>query len=165
MSIKFTMRKASGRIGDESASPVSPSMVDVLPIQGVDTSIGEEMAISSSPRLTEGEDPFRVDPVRWAILDVLSIMVEEDLKLLRNAYKVLSNIGLMLSEPNERACFLRRGCTALHLHAFMGGMRLSLHLFFRRILHAYGLTPMQMALNGWSQMAGVHTYGLGIHLV
>ncbi|KAL2518801.1 Uncharacterized protein Adt_15048 [Abeliophyllum distichum] len=123
------------------------------------------MDIASPPRLIEGEDMFRVDPVRWAVLDVPSIMVEEDLKLLRDAYKVLSDIGLMLPEPNERACFPMRGCKP-----FVDGMRLLLHIFFQRILHAYGLAPTQMALNGWSQMArGLylwfrHSFGLEMPL-
>ncbi|KAL2512837.1 hypothetical protein Adt_18437 [Abeliophyllum distichum] len=63
MSTKFTMGEASGHIGEESSPPVSLSMADKLPIGGVDTSTGEKMAIDSSPRLTEDEDPFWVDPI------------------------------------------------------------------------------------------------------
>ncbi|KAL2517844.1 Uncharacterized protein Adt_14091 [Abeliophyllum distichum] len=152
MSKEFTVGEASGRMGKES---------DVLPIRGLDTSTGKEMAIASAPRLTKGEDSFKVDPVKWAALDVPSIMVEEDLKLLRNAYKVPSDIDHMLPEPKKSACFLRRGCTALHLHVFVGGMRTSLHPFFWKILRVYGLAP-----NGWIQMVGGlylwfrHSFGL-----
>ncbi|KAL2470237.1 Uncharacterized protein Adt_38373 [Abeliophyllum distichum] len=123
-------------------------MADVLPIRGIDTSTGKEMAIASNPRIMEVGDPFRTDPIRWAAMDVLSIMVEEDMRLLRESYRIPHDIGLMIPEPNERACFPRRWCTALHLHAFVDGLRLPMHPFFQRILHAYGLAPMQVAPNG-----------------
>ncbi|KAL2542673.1 hypothetical protein Adt_03651 [Abeliophyllum distichum] len=54
-------------------------------------------------------------------------MVEEDLRLLRESYKFFNDIGLMLPEPNERACLLRTRCTALYLHAFVCGICLPLH--------------------------------------
>ncbi|KAL2475733.1 hypothetical protein Adt_36469 [Abeliophyllum distichum] len=50
--------------------------------------------------------------------------------------------------PNERACFLRRGCTTLHLNAFVSGMCLPLHPMLRRILRAYDLAltqPMKLS--------------------
>ncbi|KAL2454277.1 Uncharacterized protein Adt_48220 [Abeliophyllum distichum] len=50
-------------------------------------------------------------------------MVEEDLTRLREEYRIPSDIDLILPGPNERACFPRRGCTALHLNAFVSGMR------------------------------------------
>ncbi|KAL2465696.1 hypothetical protein Adt_41547 [Abeliophyllum distichum] len=77
-----------------------------------------KMAVAFTTRLTEGEDLFRVDPIRWPALDVPSIMVEEDLRLMRESYKIPSDIRLMLAEPNEKAYFSRSGCTALLLHAF-----------------------------------------------
>ncbi|KAL2484929.1 hypothetical protein Adt_29685 [Abeliophyllum distichum] len=49
-------------------------------------------------------------------------------------------------------------------------MRLPLHPFFQRILRVYGLAPMQVAPNGWSQMAGGlyllfrHSFGLEMPL-
>ncbi|KAL2474635.1 Plus3 domain-containing protein [Abeliophyllum distichum] len=92
--------------------------------------------------------------VRWAAMDVPSIMVEEDLTKLREAYRIPEDIELILPEPNERACFPRRGCTALHLNAFVSGMRLPLHPMFRRILRAYDLAPTQVSPNGWSWMVG-----------
>ncbi|KAL2524167.1 Uncharacterized protein Adt_09221 [Abeliophyllum distichum] len=87
-------------------------------------------------------------------MDVPSIMVEEDLTKLREAYRIPEDVELILPEPNERACFPRRGCTALHLNAFVSGMRLPLHPMFRRILRAYDLAPTQVSPNGWSQMVG-----------
>ncbi|KAL2533014.1 putative abhydrolase domain-containing protein [Abeliophyllum distichum] len=57
-------------------------------------------------------------------------MVEEDMRLLRKSYRISSDIGLMILEPNARACFPRRGRTVLHLHAFVGGLRLPMHPFF-----------------------------------
>ncbi|KAL2542782.1 hypothetical protein Adt_03760 [Abeliophyllum distichum] len=84
----------------------------ILPIRGVDGSTGEVIHLDAAPSLREADDPFRADVVRWAALDVPSIMVEEDLKKLREAYRIPAEIVLMLPEPNERACFSRRGCTA-----------------------------------------------------
>ncbi|KAL2457597.1 Uncharacterized protein Adt_46314 [Abeliophyllum distichum] len=81
-------------------------------------------------------------------------MVEEDLMKLREAYRIPTDIEVILSGPNERACFSRRGCTALHLNAFVSGMRLPLHPMLRRILRAYDLAPTQVTPNGWSQMVG-----------
>ncbi|KAL2472320.1 Uncharacterized protein Adt_40456 [Abeliophyllum distichum] len=130
------------RSGEEASLPVSPSMEGVLSIRGVDAGTGEVVAIPATS-LREVEDPYRVDVVRWAALDVPSIMVAEDMSLLRDAYKVPSDIELLLLDPNERACFPRRGCTALSLNAFVSGMRLPLHPFFRRILREYGLAPTQ----------------------
>ncbi|KAL2512348.1 Plus3 domain-containing protein [Abeliophyllum distichum] len=97
-------------------------------------------------------------------------MVAEDMSLLRDAYKVPSDIELLLPDPNERACFPRRGCTALSLNAFVSGMRLPLHLFFRRILREYGLAPTQVSPNGWGQMVGGlyqwfrHSFGMEMPL-
>ncbi|KAL2517706.1 Uncharacterized protein Adt_13953 [Abeliophyllum distichum] len=89
-------------------------------------------------------------------MDVPSIMEEEDLTKLREEYRIPEDIELILPGPNERACFPRRGCTALHLNAFVSGMRLPLHPMFRRILRAYDLAPTQVAPNGWSQMVEGH---------
>ncbi|KAL2519094.1 hypothetical protein Adt_15341 [Abeliophyllum distichum] len=118
-------------------------MEGVLPIRGVDGSTGEAIPIDAAPSLREVDDLFRANVVRWAALDVPSIMIEEDLTKLREAYRIPTDIELMLPGPNERACFLRRGCTALHLNAFVSGMILPLHPMFLRILRAYGLAPTQ----------------------
>ncbi|KAL2498921.1 Plus3 domain-containing protein [Abeliophyllum distichum] len=142
--------------GGEASPPVSSSMEGVLPIRGVDGSMGEAIPISSTQRLREAEDLYRADVVRWAATDVPSIMVEEDLTKLREAYRIPVDIELILPDPKERACFPRRGCTTLNLNAFLSGMRLPLHPMLRRILRAYDLAPTQVAPNGWSQMVGGH---------
>ncbi|KAL2471586.1 Uncharacterized protein Adt_39722 [Abeliophyllum distichum] len=116
--------------GGEASSPVSPSMEGILPIRGVDGSTGEAIPIAATPGLREADDPYRADVVRWVAMDVPSIMVEEDLTKLREAYRIPEDIKLILPGPNERACFPRKGCTALHLNAFMSGMRLPLHPMF-----------------------------------
>ncbi|KAL2480241.1 Uncharacterized protein Adt_33207 [Abeliophyllum distichum] len=143
-----------GRVGDEASPFVSPSMEGVLPIRGVDGNTGEAIPMDAAPGLKEANDLFRADVVRWAALDVPSIMVEEDLTKLREAYSIHADIELMILGPNERAYFPIRGCTALHLNAFVSGMRLPLHPMFRRILRAYGLAPTQVVPNGWNQMVG-----------
>ncbi|KAL2527437.1 Plus3 domain-containing protein [Abeliophyllum distichum] len=62
------------------------------------------------------------------------------------------------------------GCTALHLNAFVSGMRLPLHPMFKRILRAYDLAPTHVAPNGWSQMVGGmylwfrHSFGMEMPL-
>ncbi|KAL2465408.1 Uncharacterized protein Adt_41259 [Abeliophyllum distichum] len=145
---------ALGCSGGEASPPVSPSMEGVLPIRGVDGSTGEAISIDAAPSLRKVDDPFRADVVRWAALDVHSIMVEEDLKKLWEAYRIPADVELMLSKPNKRACFPMRGCTALHLNVFVNGIRLPLHPMFRRILRAHGLAPTQVAPNGWCQMVG-----------
>ncbi|KAL2533713.1 Uncharacterized protein Adt_07064 [Abeliophyllum distichum] len=144
MSSSAIGRDALRRAGDEASFPVSPSMEGVLPIRGIYGNTGETISIYAASSLSEADDPFRADVVRWAALDVPSIMVEEDLKKLREAYRIPADVELMLPEPNERACFPRRGCAALHLNAFVSGMCLPLHLLFRRILRAYGLAPTQI---------------------
>ncbi|KAL2541366.1 Uncharacterized protein Adt_02344 [Abeliophyllum distichum] len=106
---------------------------------------GEAIPIDAAPSLREADDLFRVDVVRWAALDVPSIMVEEDLTKLREAYRIPADIELILPGPNERASFPRRGCTTLHLNAFV-------------------------APNGWSQMVGGmylwfrHSFGMEMPL-
>ncbi|KAL2471832.1 hypothetical protein Adt_39968 [Abeliophyllum distichum] len=114
--------------GEEASPPVSLTMEGVLPIRCIDAGTGEVVAIPAAS-LREAEDPYRVDVVRWTALDVPSIMVAEDMSLLRDAYKVPSDIELQLPDPNERACFPRRRCTALSLNAFVSGMCLPLHPF------------------------------------
>ncbi|KAL2524377.1 Uncharacterized protein Adt_09431 [Abeliophyllum distichum] len=154
-----------------SASPsVSPSMEDVLPIRGIDGNTGEALPIGPAPGLREGTDPYRMEVVRWAALDLPSILVEEDLTKMREQYRIPSDIELILPGPNERACFPREGCTALHLNAFVSGMRLPLHPMLRRILRAYALAPTQVSPNGWSQMVGSmylwfrHSFGMEMPL-
>ncbi|KAL2533007.1 hypothetical protein Adt_06358 [Abeliophyllum distichum] len=96
-------------------------------VRGFGTNWGWDIASSFSvdggrvanPRLAEVRDPFISDPIRWAAMDVPPIMVEEDMSLLRKSYRISSDIGLMIPEPNEQACFPRRGHTVLHLHAFV----------------------------------------------
>ncbi|KAL2456621.1 hypothetical protein Adt_46715 [Abeliophyllum distichum] len=142
MSTGVVEENVTGRSGEEASPPISPSMEDVLPIRGVDADTGEVVAIPIAS-LREAEDPYRANVVRWAALDVPSIMVAEDMRLLRDAYRIPSDIGLLFPDPNERACFSRMGCTSLNLNAFVSGMRLSLHPFFRKVLPAYGLAPIQ----------------------
>ncbi|KAL2456881.1 Plus3 domain-containing protein [Abeliophyllum distichum] len=161
---------STGCGGGEGSPSVSPSMEGVLPIRGVDGSTGEALPIGPTLGLREAGDPYRADVIRWAAMDVPSIMVEEDLVKLRDAYRIPDDIELILPEPNERACFPRRGCTALHLNAFVSGMRLPLHPMLRRILRAYDLAPTQVAPNGWSQMVGGmylwfrHSFGMEMPL-
>ncbi|KAL2540183.1 Uncharacterized protein Adt_01161 [Abeliophyllum distichum] len=154
-----------------SESPsVSPSMEDVLPIRGIDGNTGEALPLGPVPGLREGSDPYRMEVVRWAALDVPSIMVEEDLTRMREQYRIPSDVELILPGPNERACFPREGCTALHLNAFVSGLRLPLHPMLRRILRAYSLAPTQVSPNGWSQMVGGmylwfrHSFGMEMPL-
>ncbi|KAL2492793.1 Uncharacterized protein Adt_28421 [Abeliophyllum distichum] len=136
-----TLRRVEG----EASPSVSQSMEGVLPIRGVDGNTGEALPIGPAPGLREASDPYRVEVVRWAALDVPSIMVEEDLTRMREEYMIPSDIGLILPEPNERACSSRMGCTALHLNAFV-------------------------APNGWSQMVGGmylwfrHSFGMEMPL-
>ncbi|KAL2454030.1 Plus3 domain-containing protein [Abeliophyllum distichum] len=154
MSSSSTGGDAMRRVGGEASPLVSPCMEGVLPIRGVDGSTGEAIPIDVTPSLRGADDPYMADVVRWTAMYVPSIMVEEDLTKLREAYRIPDDIELILPGPNERACFLRRGCTALHLNAFVNGMLLPLHPMLRRILRAYDLAPTQVAPNGWSQMVG-----------
>ncbi|KAL2542548.1 hypothetical protein Adt_03526 [Abeliophyllum distichum] len=88
-------------VGGETSPPVSPSMEGVLPIRGVDGSTGEAIPIAATLGLREAEDPYRADVVRWAAMDVSSIMVEEDLTKLREAYRIPADIDLILPGSNE----------------------------------------------------------------
>ncbi|KAL2492557.1 hypothetical protein Adt_28185 [Abeliophyllum distichum] len=106
MSVRVTEGEASGRGG--VFPPVSPSMEGVLPIRGVDVNTGEVMAITLVLSLREAEDPYRADVVRWATLDVPSIMVAEDLKLLREAYMIPSVSSLCSWSLTNEPVF-RRG--------------------------------------------------------
>ncbi|KAL2517959.1 Uncharacterized protein Adt_14206 [Abeliophyllum distichum] len=148
MSSSSTGGDAIRRVGEEESLPVSSCMEGVLPIRGVDGSTGKAIPIDVTSSLRGA------DVVRWAALDVPSIMVEEDLTKLREAYRIPADIEFILPGPNERACFSRRECIALHLNAFVSGMRMPLHPMLRRILRAYDLAPTQVAPNGWSQMVG-----------
>ncbi|KAL2532783.1 Plus3 domain-containing protein [Abeliophyllum distichum] len=80
-------------------------------------------------------------------------------EIVERGVQVPSDIELMLSGPNEQACTSRRGCTTLHLNAFVSRIRLPLHPFFRWVLQAYSLALTQVAPNGWSQMVkGLYLY-------
>ncbi|KAL2470966.1 Uncharacterized protein Adt_39102 [Abeliophyllum distichum] len=157
-------------MSSSASHSVSPSMEDVFPIRGIDENTGEALPLGPAPGLMEGSDPYRTEVVRWAALDVPSIMVEEDLTRMREQYRIPSDVELILPGPNERACFPREGCTALHLNAFVSGLRLPLHPMLRRILRAYSLAPTQVSPNGWSQMVGGmylwfrHSFGMEMPL-
>ncbi|KAL2504490.1 Uncharacterized protein Adt_20111 [Abeliophyllum distichum] len=159
-----------GRGGGDAPFHVLPVLEGVLPIRGIDGSTGEAIPMGTTSGLREASDPYRADVVRWAAMDVPSIMKEEDLTRLRDEYRIPEDIELILPGPNERACFPRLGCTALHLNAFVSGMRLPLHPMFRRILRAYDLAPTQVTPNGWSQMVGSmylwfrHSFGMEMPL-
>ncbi|KAL2491359.1 Uncharacterized protein Adt_26987 [Abeliophyllum distichum] len=156
--------------GGEAPFHVLPVLEGVLPIRGIDGSTGEAIPMGTTLGLREAGDPYRTDVVRWAAMDMPSIMKEEDLTRLKEEYRIPEDIELIIPGPNERACFPRRGCTALHLNAFVSGMRLPLHPMFRRILRAYDLAPTQVAPNGWSQMVGGmylwfrHSFGMEMPL-
>ncbi|KAL2498059.1 Uncharacterized protein Adt_23609 [Abeliophyllum distichum] len=156
--------------GGDAPFHVLPVLEGVLPIRGIDGSTGEAIPMGTTSGLREASDPYRADVVRWAAMDVPSIMKEEDLTRLREEYRIPEDIELILPGPNERACFPRLGCTALHLNAFVSGMRLPLHPMFRRILRAYDLAPTQVAPNGWNQMVGSmylwfrHSFGMEMPL-
>ncbi|KAL2517015.1 putative abhydrolase domain-containing protein [Abeliophyllum distichum] len=140
MSSSATGGDALGRVGGEASPSVLPSMEDVLPILGVDGSTGEAIPIDVAPSLREADDPFRVDVVRWAALDVPSIMVEEDLMKLKEAYRIPADIELILPGPNV---FFEEG---MHNTAFKcvpneySQMARGMYLWFR---HSFG---MEMSL-------------------
>ncbi|KAL2487189.1 Uncharacterized protein Adt_31945 [Abeliophyllum distichum] len=131
--------------GGEVSSNVLPVLEGVLPIRGIDGSTGEAIPMGTTSGMRDASDPYRADVVRWAAMDVPSIMKEEDLTRLREEYRIPEDIELILPGPHERACFPRRGCTALHLNAFV-------------------------APNGWSQMVGGmylwfrHSFGMEMPL-
>ncbi|KAL2487118.1 putative abhydrolase domain-containing protein [Abeliophyllum distichum] len=123
MSSSTTGGDAIRRVGDEASLPVSPCMEGVLPIRGVDGSTGEAILIHTAPSLNGVDDPYRADVVRWAALDVPSIMVEEDLTKLREAYRIPADI--------ERACFPRRRCCPQWMESNGGGYVFVVSAFFR----------------------------------
>ncbi|KAL2486303.1 Uncharacterized protein Adt_31059 [Abeliophyllum distichum] len=86
--VRVAESEASRRGGDGVSPSVSPSMEGVLPIRGVDVNTEEVMGITSVPR--EAEDLYKADVVRWTALVVPSIMVAEDLKLLREISSLCS---------------------------------------------------------------------------
>ncbi|KAL2491557.1 Uncharacterized protein Adt_27185 [Abeliophyllum distichum] len=90
--------------------------------------------------------PLRVDVVRWAALDVPSIMVAEDMNLLRDAYRIPSDIELLLPNPNERACFPMMGSPTQVSPNGWGQMVGGLYLWFR---HSFG---MEMPLHVFQTM-------------
>ncbi|KAL2497705.1 hypothetical protein Adt_23255 [Abeliophyllum distichum] len=101
MSSSTTGGDIQRRVGGEASPPVSPSMEGVLPIRDVDGSTGKAIPIDAALSLRRADDPYRADVVRWAALDVASIMVEEDLTKLREAYRIPANIELILPGPHE----------------------------------------------------------------
>ena len=47
-----------------------------------------------------------------------------------------------------------RGAVCLYVHALEAEMRVPLHGFFSDVLAHFGITPTQLAPNGWRIMAG-----------
>ncbi|KAL2533492.1 hypothetical protein Adt_06843 [Abeliophyllum distichum] len=90
---------------------------------------GEVVAIPTAS-LREAEDPYRADVVRWAALDSPSIMVAEDMRLLRDAYRIPSDIEILLPDPNERACFSTIGMHCFKSECFCERDALALAPFF-----------------------------------
>ncbi|KAL2518967.1 hypothetical protein Adt_15214 [Abeliophyllum distichum] len=100
MSSSTTGGDALKHVEGEASPSVSPSMEGVLPIRGVDGSTGEALPMGVVPGLRGLGTPIWLI---WAAMDVPSIMVEEDLTKLREAYRIPEDIALILPGPNERA--------------------------------------------------------------
>ncbi|KAL2539051.1 hypothetical protein Adt_00029 [Abeliophyllum distichum] len=64
--------------GGDAPFHVLPVLEGVLPIRGIDGSTGEAIPMGTTSGLREASDPYRADVVRWAAMDVPSIMKEED---------------------------------------------------------------------------------------
>ncbi|KAL2513324.1 Uncharacterized protein Adt_18924 [Abeliophyllum distichum] len=132
---------------------VSPELVEVLSIQGIDTCTGEEIRIAKYNGMGlvgSGSVVSSSDFVgKWTDEDIPSIVNEAELDALRQAFRVPADIRFHVPEPHERACSPREGCVALHVQSFNVGMRLSLDPFYRCILRAYGLAPTQVAGARW----------------
>ncbi|KAL2497716.1 hypothetical protein Adt_23266 [Abeliophyllum distichum] len=77
------------------------------------------------PRLTEGAEPFRTDLIRCAAIDVLSIMVEDAMMLLKESYRIPSDIGLMVAL--NRWSQMVGGLYLWFRHLF--GLEMPLHVF------------------------------------
>ncbi|KAL2466274.1 hypothetical protein Adt_42125 [Abeliophyllum distichum] len=100
---------------------MSPSMANVLPIQGVDIPISKEMAITFTTRLTEGRDPFSLAHVKWVAMDVLSIMVEANLVSLRELYKIFMISNSYSQDPKNEPTSQMGGVVLYTLtHSWVG---------------------------------------------
>ncbi|KAL2540959.1 hypothetical protein Adt_01937 [Abeliophyllum distichum] len=83
---------ALGVEGGDAPFHVLPVLEGVLPIRGIDGSTGEAIPMGTTSGLREASDPYRADVVRWAAMDVPSIMKEEDLTRLREEYRIPEDI-------------------------------------------------------------------------
>lgn len=63
---------------------------------------------------------------------------------------------------DEWACFAWQGYIAVSEAILSGGMKLSLHPFFRYIFRQYNLALTQRVPNTWSQLAGVFLLWKGV---
>ncbi|KAL2510900.1 Uncharacterized protein Adt_16500 [Abeliophyllum distichum] len=116
--------------------------------------------------LIEAEDPFRTDLIRWATVNVPSIMVEEDMRLLRESYRISNDIGLMIPEPNERAYFPRKRvyCPTSTFFCRWDASAFALHFLKEFCVRMAWHRCRWLQMDG-VRWLGVYTCGLGIHLV
>ncbi|KAL2497924.1 Uncharacterized protein Adt_23474 [Abeliophyllum distichum] len=126
---------------------VSPELVEVLLIRGVDTAIGEELTPVPAGRSVLAEAMCLSCASRsghWAAMDVISIILELDLEVIRKGYKV--PVYIHLFDPGAHECVYvpRNGCTIMYFHSFVAGMRLPLDPFFKRVPRVYELAPMHV---------------------
>lgn len=66
--------------------------------------------------------------VHWGASDYPSKLKGADLERLRTEYRIPDSIDLILSEPDERACYPRPGCVAISEAILRAGLRLDVYL-------------------------------------
>ncbi|KAF7134714.1 hypothetical protein RHSIM_Rhsim08G0029200 [Rhododendron simsii] len=103
--------------------------------------------------MAEHLDPDITSPFRAE--QIPSVLVEEDLDLLREAYQIPPTVRLRIPSPNDRACMSFDGEVCLYESAFHAGLRLPFPPVVRALLARLCLSPGQLHPNAWRILFGV----------
>ncbi|KAH6810751.1 hypothetical protein C2S51_024513 [Perilla frutescens var. frutescens] len=86
---------------------------------------------------------------------ISSAIDQKSLKHIIQTYGIACQLKVRVPKSSERACWPPRDAVAVYFDIFKKGVRLPLHNFFRKIAANYGISPAQIAPNGYSHMMGM----------
>ncbi|KAH6800399.1 hypothetical protein C2S52_000863 [Perilla frutescens var. hirtella] len=86
---------------------------------------------------------------------ISSAIDHKSLKHIIQTYGIACQLKVRVPKSSERTCWPPRDVVAVYSAIFKRGVPLPLHNFFRKIAPSYGISPAQIAPNGYSHMMGM----------
>ena len=84
-----------------------------------------------------------------------SSLTQKGLDQIRTTFNIPKNLECRVPGPNSSVIDIRDDEIAFYPYLFKLGVRLPLHPFICEFLTFYGLSPVQLAPNGWIVLLGI----------